>query len=68
MKVVLATALDTISPKVNKLYSEGDYTCALATLSELKEPVDNFFEHVMVNADQSERLKRESFTFISFIT
>ena len=49
--VVLATALDTISPKVNKLYSEGDYTCALATLSELKEPVDNFFEHVMVNAD-----------------
>lgn len=50
-EVVLATALDTISPKVNKLYSEGDYTCALATLSELKEPVDNFFEHVMVNAD-----------------
>ena len=50
-EVVLATVLDTISPKVNKLYSEGDYTCALATLSELKEPVDNFFEHVMVNAD-----------------
>ena len=50
-EVVLATALDTISPKVNKLYSEGEYTSALATLSELKEPVDNFFEHVMVNAD-----------------
>lgn len=47
----LSTALDTVSPKVNNLYTQGDYTQALATLSELKEPVDNFFDKVMVNAD-----------------
>ena len=47
----LYTALDTVSPKVNNLYTQGDYTQALATLSELKEPVDNFFDKVMVNAD-----------------
>lgn len=47
----LSTALDTVSPKVNNLYAQGDYTQALATLSELKEPVDNFFDKVMVNAD-----------------
>ena len=40
-----------MSPKVNNLYTQGDYTQALATLSELKEPVDNFFDKVMVNAD-----------------
>lgn len=47
----LSTALDTVSPKVNNLYTQGDYTQALATLSELKEPIDNFFDKVMVNAD-----------------
>ena len=47
----LSTALDTVSPKVNNLYTQGDYTQALASLSELKEPVDNFFDKVMVNAD-----------------
>ena len=50
-EIALASALENITPKVNNFYSEGDYTSALATLSELKEPVDNFFEHVMVNAD-----------------
>lgn len=50
-EIDLANALKTVTPKVNSLYQVGNYSDALATLSELKEPVDNFFENVMVNVD-----------------
>ena len=47
----LVAALNEVTPKVNALYDSGDYNKALATLSELKVSVDNFFDKVMVNAD-----------------
>jgi len=50
----LFKALEVVSPKVNDLYSKGDYDQALSTLSELKDPVDSFFENVMVNVDNFE--------------
>ena len=52
-EIKLFNVLKTVEVKVSKLYSESNYTEALSALSELKDPVDKFFENVMVNADDS---------------
>jgi len=44
--------LDETEKTVKPLIQDGNYTDALTQLSNLKEPVDEFFEHVMVNAEQ----------------
>ncbi len=38
---------DAVKPMLNN----KDYTAALTRLAQLKEPVDQFFDHVMVNTD-----------------
>lgn len=48
---VLAAALNTTKEMADTLFEAGDYTASLQTLAVLKAPVDNFFDHVMVNAD-----------------
>jgi glycyl-tRNA synthetase beta chain len=45
-KAILATA-----PKADELFSEGEYTASLRELAALKDPVDAFFDAVMVNVD-----------------
>jgi len=51
--------LDETEQTVKPLIQDGNYTDALTQLSNLKEPVDEFFEHVMVNAEQDDiRLNR----------
>jgi len=50
----LAAALQTISADVEPLFAAGDYTAALTQLARLREPVDVFFESVMVNVDKEE--------------
>jgi len=47
----LADTLATIAPAALAAVAQGQYGQALAGLSALKAPVDEFFEHVMVNAD-----------------
>ena len=49
----LYAALQTVAPKANAQFAEGDYTASLQTLAALRAPVDAFFEHVMVNADDA---------------
>ena len=49
---------------VKPLIADGKYSDALTHLSELKEPVDAFFEHVMVNADDDKvRINRLNLLF-----
>ncbi|WP_278356467.1 glycine--tRNA ligase subunit beta, partial [Idiomarina abyssalis] len=49
---------------IKPLIANGDYSDALTQLSELKEPVDAFFEHVMVNAeDDTVRVNRLNLLF-----
>lgn len=43
--------LSAVEPKANALYEAGDYSAMLLSLTALKTPVDNFFDHVMVNAE-----------------
>ncbi|MDM0077909.1 glycine--tRNA ligase subunit beta [Variovorax sp. J2P1-59] len=55
----LHAAMRQIVPKADAQFDEGDYTASLQTLAALREPVDAFFDGVMVNADQSDlRLNR----------
>ena len=47
----LHQALGQIAPKANAAFEAGDYTASLQALAALKAPVDDFFDNVMVNAD-----------------
>ncbi len=47
----LAAALGNVKPQADKLFESGDYTASLQALAALKAPVDDFFDNVMVNAE-----------------
>ncbi len=47
----LFNALQKVNPQADKLFESGDYTNSLKSLAALKAPVDDFFDNVMVNAD-----------------
>lgn len=49
----LFAALQTVAPKAQQQFEVGDYTASLQTLAALRVPVDAFFEHVMVNAEDA---------------
>ncbi len=49
----LANAVQAQQDKVLPLFAEGNYAAALASLADLREPVDAFFEGVMVMADDA---------------
>jgi glycyl-tRNA synthetase beta chain len=56
----LAAALAIIKPEADRFFESGDYANSLKTLAALKAPVDDFFDHVMVNAeDPSLRINRQ---------
>ncbi|MEJ2115040.1 MAG: glycine--tRNA ligase subunit beta [Gammaproteobacteria bacterium] len=52
----LYTALESLSADVEHLFKENEYEQALNKLSELRQPVDRFFDDVMV-MDEDEKLK-----------
>ncbi len=53
---VLARQLEEVAPKAQATVAKGEYAKALTLLSSLKAPVDDFFDSVMVNAED-EKLK-----------
>ena len=52
-EIALNESLSQVKPKADKLFESGDYTASLQALAELKTPVDDFFDNVMVNADDA---------------
>jgi glycyl-tRNA synthetase beta chain len=50
-EIALNNALSKVKPEADKLFESGDYTASLQALAALKAPVDDFFDNVMVNAD-----------------
>jgi glycyl-tRNA synthetase beta chain len=52
-EIALNQALNAVAPQVQRFYSAHNYTAALCELAALKEPVDTFFDQVMVNAEDS---------------
>jgi glycyl-tRNA synthetase beta chain len=47
----LAAALLRLQPEVDAAFARGDFGLTLLTLAQLQAPVDAFFNHVMVMAD-----------------
>ena len=55
----LYAATHEIAPRAASQFEAGDYKASLQTLAALREPVDAFFDSVMVNAEQLDlRLNR----------
>ena len=52
--------MKSVLPAANAQFEAGDYTASLQTLAALRAPVDDFFDAVMVNADDlALRLNRQ---------
>ena len=52
-EIALNNALSKVKPEADTLFENGDYTASLKALAALKAPVDDFFDNVMVNADDA---------------
>jgi glycyl-tRNA synthetase beta chain len=49
----LGEAFNAVRPWAEQLYASGDYSAMLKSLAPLKQPVDRFFDEVMVNVDDA---------------
>ena len=47
----LVTQIKEVAPTAEAAFESGDYANGLTALAALQAPIDNFFENVMVNAD-----------------
>ncbi|PWC12314.1 glycine--tRNA ligase subunit beta [Brenneria roseae subsp. americana] len=63
-EITLATHVVVLTDKLEPLFAEGHYQEALAELASLREPVDAFFDRVMVMADD-EQLRVNRLTLLS---
>jgi glycyl-tRNA synthetase beta chain len=52
-EAALHAALATIVPQADAAFERADYTASLRTLAALKQPVDTFFDDVMVNTEDA---------------
>ena len=52
-EAALHESLDRVSAPADAAFERGDYSASLQALAALREPVDAFFESVMVNADDA---------------
>jgi glycyl-tRNA synthetase beta chain len=50
-EAALAQALSKVKPQADQAFEAGDYAGSLKSLAALKAPVDDFFDNVMVNAE-----------------
>jgi glycyl-tRNA synthetase beta chain len=60
----LHATLKKVQPRSEALFDRGEYTASLRELAALKEPVDAFFEQVMVNVDD-ERVRRNRLALLA---
>lgn len=60
----LAEEVEVMSEALEPAYATGDYQGALSKLANLREPVDTFFDSVMVMADD-EALKKNRLTLLN---
>lgn len=63
-EVALLNALLEVESRLSRQLADSDYTAALTTLAQLREPVDRFFEAVMVMADD-EALRRNRLALLA---
>ena len=52
-EIALFEAVSQVKPLADDAFESGQYTQSLQTLAALREPVDTFFDHVMVNTEDA---------------
>jgi glycyl-tRNA synthetase beta chain len=62
----LQSALTQTRPAIAKALEGSDYPAALGALADLREPIDTFFENVVVNADEAE-VRQQRLSLLSAI-
>ncbi len=62
----LAAALEQKDKIIEKLVSQGKYSEALTNLASLRQPIDHFFDKVMVNTED-ERLRQNRLALVSHL-
>ena len=60
----LAAFIQTKQVEVAPLFEKGDYTQALSSLSSLRQPIDHFFDEVMVMA-KDEKIRKNRLALLS---
>lgn len=60
----LAEAVIALKSEVQPLIAQGDYTAVLDKLANLRQPVDSFFDSVMVNAED-QKLRQNRLAILS---
>ena len=63
-EIALASSLESVEARIQPMLDQSDYTSALVVLAELRQPIDAFFENVMVMAED-ESIKRNRLTLLS---
>ena len=63
-EIDLANSLESVEARIQPMLEQSDYTNALVVLAELRQPIDAFFENVMVMSDD-ESVKRNRLTLLS---
>ncbi len=62
----LANYLDQIGPDTLKKIDQENYIDALSNLVKLKNPIDEFFDHVMVNAED-DKVKQNRYNLLKML-
>ncbi len=62
----LANCLDQIGPDTLKKIDQENYIDALSNLVKLKKPIDEFFDHVMVNAED-DKVKQNRYNLLKML-
>ncbi len=62
----LANYLDQIGPDTLKKIDQENYIDALSNLVKLKKPIDEFFDHVMVNAED-DKVKQNRYNLLKML-
>ncbi|TCP93324.1 glycyl-tRNA synthetase beta chain [Cricetibacter osteomyelitidis] len=63
-EIALAEQVEKLQSELQPIFAQGDYQTALDRLASLRETVDNFFENVMVNADD-EKLRQNRLAILN---
>jgi len=63
-EIALADCLESVELRIQPMLDMSDYTNALVVLAELRQPIDDFFDNVMVMADD-ESIRRNRLTLLS---
>lgn len=61
---VLHTALEKLQPSIENAFKEKNFTAALCQLAQLHQPVDQFFDQVMVMAED-QKLRQNRLALLS---